>query len=388
MGRIQRDTLLGLVFFGTMAFLLWATVNLTDISFGETQSMRVFFEQLGGIKEGDATLLRGMRVGKVDEFAYVPERPDHTMRVTLRLNQPVRLTTEYRIVIEPSSVLGGKQVAIDPGNGAPLPPDTELIGILEPDALASAGRFFEGSGPAGQELRGLLVEARRFMAQLNEAETTIGALTQRRELYDELLESVQSVRRLLSSVEDGEGLLGRLFKDRTLGDDAMRLMANLAELSERLKGTDGLVPRLINDREMADGVSQIVRNVDAMVADLREGRGALGRILRDEGLAQQLDDALSSLASVLRKADDPEAGVLGALLASREMRDDLAATVAGLRSVVAKIDTGKGVLGVLINDEDMGIRLRRIFTQVSRALEDAREAAPIGSFVQVLFGVF
>jgi len=34
------------------------------------------------------------------------------------------------------------------------------------------------------------------------------------------------------------------------------------------------------------------------------------------------------------------------------------------------------------------VRFRRILTQVSRALEDAREAAPIGNFVQVLLGTF
>ena len=48
----------------------------------------------------------------------------------------------------------------------------------------------------------------------------------------------------------------------------------------------------------------------------------------------------------------------------------------------------EGALGILINDKHVGTRLRRIFTQVSRALEDAREAAPISSFVQVLLGVF
>jgi hypothetical protein len=46
------------------------------------------------------------------------------------------------------------------------------------------------------------------------------------------------------------------------------------------------------------------------------------------------------------------------------------------------------MLGMLINDKDIGTRFRRILTQVSRALEDAREAAPIGNFVQVLLGSF
>jgi hypothetical protein len=42
----------------------------------------------------------------------------------------------------------------------------------------------------------------------------------------------------------------------------------------------------------------------------------------------------------------------------------------------------------LINDKDMAVRFRRILNQVSRGIEDAREAAPIGNFVQVLLGTF
>ena len=46
------------------------------------------------------------------------------------------------------------------------------------------------------------------------------------------------------------------------------------------------------------------------------------------------------------------------------------------------------MIGAMINDEDLAIRFRRILNQVSRAIEDAREAAPISNFVQVLLGVF
>ena len=46
-GGTGRDTLLGLVFFGSLAFLLWATVNLTDLSVDNVR-IKVFFAQAGG----------------------------------------------------------------------------------------------------------------------------------------------------------------------------------------------------------------------------------------------------------------------------------------------------------------------------------------------------
>ena len=74
------------------------------------------------------------------------------------------------------------------------------------------------------------------------------------------------------------------------------------------------------------------------------------------------------------------------LFGDLEVHAQLKQISANVASITEKIDTGKGALGILIGDEEMGIRLRRILNQVSRALEDAREAAPISNFVQVFLG--
>lgn len=389
MKRIQRDTALGIVFFGTMAFLLWATVNLTDISMGSQPPLQVYFADAGGIRVGDPVLLLGKPVGKVSQIDFVRERPKDRMRITLRAKEDLALTERSSIQIQDSGVLGGKQVYIDPGQGASLPTGTELVGTTSGNALASAGKFFDGEGPSGKELRDALTEIRRFFQNLNNPETSsVGALINRRDLYDEVERAAKSVNRLLDAVQNGEGFLGSIIMNRTLRDDASRFVANLAQVSDRLNRTDNALGRLLNDKDMSDQLARLAYNLDAIANRAAEGRGIVGRLVNDEALAQELSSAIGSLSSVLRKADDPAAGAVGAALGDLQLKDDLKGVVASLRSVVQKIDDGKGMLGVLINDEDMAIRLRRILTQVSRALEDAREAAPIGNFVQVLFGAF
>ncbi len=389
MNRIQRDSVLGIVFFATMAFLLWATVNLTDVSLGKQPPALVFFETGGAIRIGDPVLLLGKAVGKVGAIDIVRERPTHRARLTLLLQEDLALTIAQRIEIQDAGVLGGKQVYVDPGLGEPWPKDRELIGAVAGNPLVSAGKFFEGDGPSGAELKGLLQEVRLFFQNLNNPETSsVGALVNRRDLYDDVLGSVQSLRRIFQAVEDGEGFLGRFLKDQNLRDDAVRIVGNLARVSEQLNGTDSTLGRLLNDREMSDHLARLAFHLDGIATRIAEGKGFVGRILTDEQLADKLASALDSLANVLHKADDPTAGALGAILSDPDLKTDLKLAVASLRSVTDKLDSGKGMLSVLINDEDMGIRLRRILNQVSRALEDAREAAPIGNFVQVLLGAF
>ncbi|MGE3172878.1 MAG: MlaD family protein [Planctomycetota bacterium] len=389
MNRMQRDTMLGIVFFATMGFLLWATVNLTDVSLGRLPPVQAYFVDAGGIRVGDPVLLLGKPVGKVGETEFVRERADHRMKLTLLVQEDLALTVNQKIEIQDSGVLGGKQVYVDPGQGAPWPMERELIGETSGNPLVSAGKFFEGDGPSGSELKGLLQDVRLFVQNLNNPDTSsVGALINRRDLYDDVLASVQSLRRIFQAVEDGEGFVGRFVMDANLRDDATRIVANLARVSEQLNGTDSTLGRLLNDKEMSEHLARLAFNLDGIATRIAEGKGFVGRILTDEQLADQLASALDSMASVLQKANDPDAGAIGALLGNTQIKDDLMAVVANLRSVTEKLDGGKGMLSVLINDEDMGIRLRRILTQVSRALEDAREAAPIGNFVQVLLGAF
>ena len=59
MERIRRDTLLGLVFFGTLGFLLWATVNLTDLSLNRVPPLEVYFPDAGGVEGGTNVMVLG-----------------------------------------------------------------------------------------------------------------------------------------------------------------------------------------------------------------------------------------------------------------------------------------------------------------------------------------
>jgi phospholipid/cholesterol/gamma-HCH transport system substrate-binding protein len=388
MNRLPRDTILGSVFFGTVGFLLWATMNLTDAALGDHPPLEVYFEDAGGIRLGDPVQLLGKRIGKVTEIDYVPDRSEQRMRLVLRVSQNPDLRQDKTIEIQDAGLIAGKQIYINPGQGAPLAQGAVLIGSTRGNPLEAAGEFFDGNGPSGKELLGLLQDARQFMQNLNNENSTVGALVTRRELYDELLGSVQTLRTVVEDVQTGKGFLGRVINDTGLRDDALRIVTNLANVSDQLNGLDSTIGRLLNDRDMATHLAEIVANFSAIADSMRNGQGVVGRLIQDEELANRLDEAVSHLSSILTKADNPQAGALGAILGDETMRQDLQRIAANLASVSAKLNDNKGLLGVLINDEDMGIRLRRILSQVSRALEDAREAAPISNFVEVLFSAF
>ncbi len=388
MDRIRRDTLLGLVFFGTLAFLLWATVNLTDLSLGKVPPLVVYFPDAGSAEAGTNVMVLGKKVGKVGAIDVVYERSQTPVRMTLLLKEAIPLTETALIEVRDAGVLGGKMIYIDPGRGAPMPADRELRGNSRPGAFDRIGNIADAKGELGESLNAAFKAFGTFFDRMNDEESTIGRLVGRRELYDEVLQTVQNLNAIADAVLKGEGTIGRLVVDHTMRDDVMRLVTNLAATSDQLRSSEGTIGLLLNDRSTADNLRATVENIHRLVADAHDGKGALGRLLRDDKLANDFGDALANLSSLLAKANDPEAGVLGALTSDPETGRNLKLTIANLRDVSDSLTQNEGPLGILINDKDLGVRVRRIFVQVSRALEDARESAPIGNFVQVLLGAF
>jgi ABC-type transporter Mla subunit MlaD len=388
MDRLRRDTLLGLVFFGSLAFLLWATVNLTDLSIDNVQRY-VLFEQAGSAEVGTNVMVLGKKQGKVGEIDLRYNEPK-PIRMKLLLRDRVPFKSDYAITIRAEGVLGGKQIYVDPGRtGTPVPDDEVLIGSVEPNAFEQIGGVTKGEGVLGKKVVDAVEQIRLLFANMNDPETTVGRLTNSRELHDSLLRATDNLGSILQAVLDQRGAIGDLVMNTETKDNVHGLMADLHTITSKLSGgTDGVLGVLLNDPEAGMNVQAILRNVDAIVADVRRGEGIVGRLLRDDELARKFSNLVGNLDTLLANATNPDAGAVGALTSDPQTAQDLKATLANLRLVSDKLASRSGLLGVLINDEDLGVRFRRILTQVSRALEDAREAAPIGNFVQVLLGAF
>ena len=114
----------------------------------------------------------------------------------------------------------------------------------------------------------------------------------------------------------------------------------------------------------------------------------MGKLVNDVEMGVNLDKAVVGVRDFFEKATDPEAGLIGAAVADTALRERFVKIVDDLAAITEEARNGNGLLARLINDEEWGEQLDRIFTQVSRAIEDAREAAPVGTFFQVIAGAF
>ncbi len=71
-----------------------------------------------------------------------------------------------------------------------------------------------------------------------------------------------------------------------------------------------------------------------------------------------------------------------------ENREDINATIGNIRDITEKINSGQGTLGRLVNDDSIHARTDDLIVELRESLEDAREQAPITSFIRAAITFF
>jgi phospholipid/cholesterol/gamma-HCH transport system substrate-binding protein len=369
----QRRLLLGVFFVVALFILAFYTLFLTDIHvFSKPILMTVYFPEANNLREGDPVQLLGARIGRVKEVTpNITAETKKRIRTVLSLERKVELLEDATISIRETSLLGGRNVFIDPGTfGGPVKQaleDGAFFGEVYKNPIASLGDFGK-----------LLTENR---------DAINGFLTNLDTLTDDL--------------RAGKGLLGRLIGDEALGVDAKDFMVaakdlttNLREASDQLKSGQGLLGALFYDQGMKQKWSDTLDNLSQLSGDLKGQEGLLGALIYDPSLKERLSNAIDNFGSFVGKLDQGE-GALPMLMTDKDFKQqldtlvtDLGAAAADIRTVVADARAGKGTVGKLLTDEALYADLRKTVGVLTRSLEDYREAAPITSFTSVLFAAF
>jgi len=401
----QRQFALGLLFLIALTILGYYTLFLTDMQlFQDRFDKRVYFPAAGGLRNGDAVLVAGLRNGKVMSLSFDPNAPnERRVTVVLGLDDDVQFMNDYSIQIEAATVLGGTIVAIEPGTNAagPLPSSEELHGIVSPDPLESLN---EVATVVTDNKEG--IEA--FIANLESASADLASMTARAEageglagrlLADEALAdrasaaidaaatTFQNFETLSQGVVDGEGVVGKLFSDEELSGQFTRLADNLeaimedvSELSDGVTEGRGTIGKLLVEDVLHEDAKAAVESIKNIAGKIEDGEGVLGHLVVD-------NDTRDDLARIVQRLADGE-GTFGKLLADDTLHDDLTATVTSIREVADRVAAGEGTIGKLLVEDELYAELRRALRTVNRSLEEFREVAPITAFSNALFGVF
>jgi phospholipid/cholesterol/gamma-HCH transport system substrate-binding protein len=356
--------------------------------------MTVQFSETNGLREGDGVLVAGIRWGRVKEMTFDPAAPIETrVTVLLSLDSELPLREGFKIQIKDATLLGGRNVSIDPGpaQGAPVPTTTQLRGTVQSNPIEGLGKLVDASSAGVQEI---IENVRIASVDLKEARGPLGRLLRDPVMADELATAVSSAARTIASMESvakdlaaGKGTAGQLLANdelfQLLVEATRKLSLTLDEataIAGDIRRGNGIAGRLINDETSAKELAETIANLNAITKKINDGQGTIGALINDESIARDVQTITSNLAE--------GQGTIGALLTNPAVYDNVRQITEDVAAITSSVRSGQGTIGRFVMDDDLYQDLKTAVRIVQRALEEFREAAPITTFTSVFFGAF
>jgi phospholipid/cholesterol/gamma-HCH transport system substrate-binding protein len=303
-------------------------IVLGNFAFGGGYTLYVDLDFSGNIQPGAPVRISGIKMGRVNDVAFMGGKLDETgtRRVQVRLEvwlrddarEAVRKDAEF--YINTQGVLGEQYLEIVPGNDyrqPPIEPGSVLVGNSPPrmDLLLSRlytvlESFSEVLRNDKELIRDLLANSASAVAEINQQ------LVDNRETIAALLENANALtregtltlERINRGIEDPR-VIGKTLRDA----DALLITANrsLDTLTPPIKTfladatrATGLLTEQRVDRAIAVAdkaataatkAGGLIDNVNGLVVDLRSGKGTAGALLVREELYADLREMLRDL---------------------------------------------------------------------------------------------
>lgn len=164
------------------------------------------------------------------------------------------------------------------------------------------------------------------------------------------------------------GLLGDKFVEITSGSPAAPAIPEEGEIpSAPTTNVDQLVA---SGEDMMNNVLTISTQLAAILSRMERGEGLLGELTRDVEPGKKMTAELyATLESLRRAAEKIETGrgPMPRLLNDEALGDKLASSVDRLDAILARAESGEGVIGSLLSDAEQKAKLDRAFDALDRA---------------------
>jgi phospholipid/cholesterol/gamma-HCH transport system substrate-binding protein len=325
------EAVVGVFMVAVIALLAYFTIVISgvDIVLGKSRTpVKIAFSDVGGLKERDNVMYRGMKVGVIDRI----DLGETGVVMTALVNSDVVLREKCRISVASLSLLGGNYLLMEEGEGAAQPlADTLFRGEPPADWMRDLGQIARKVNEIADvaEFKSIISNAEASVVKLNavmtrieKGEGSVGKLLSSDDtVYNDLKDTVAAARETMASANDtfasakavaarlekGEGSLGKLLSaDETVYEDLKSSLANVREVTARLKDGNGLLRKLTDDEKLASDAASLIERLNAASADLAaaasrlaKGEGTLGKLSADSKLYDEVTALLKDVRQII-----------------------------------------------------------------------------------------
>jgi phospholipid/cholesterol/gamma-HCH transport system substrate-binding protein len=311
----------------TLAVLLFLMSGTAGL-FTKRITVRSYFDNASGLRQGAPVRLSGVDIGNVSQIRIVNEKERQLTPVEVTM----RLTTKYHYALRRDSVtsldtagvLGETYLDIDSSqaigaeaqDGDTLPtqvhPDFNQVvrasqsTLQNMDALLKRADRILAFAESGKGSLGKLIydptlynrfsdtvaDFQKIVDQVSKGQGSLGALISRNDAYDKFLSTLDKMNSIIDDIQQGKGTAGKFIKDPSLYDNANQTIVNVRKITEDINAGKGTLGKLSQDDELAKKIDITITKLSELTTDLQAGQGTAGKLFKDETLYNNANQLL------------------------------------------------------------------------------------------------
>jgi phospholipid/cholesterol/gamma-HCH transport system substrate-binding protein len=315
-----------LVAVAVLVGLIFLMSGSTGGLFAPKLTLRSYFTNASGLKNGAPVTLEGVTIGNVLRIRVVPERNPNPVEVTMRVGEEyIRdLHINSTASIAQAGVLGDSYLDIDSSRASGPPPtnNAELRATQSPNIQS----VISSSQDSIDQISALLRKLGVLVDSINSGKGTVGALINDPALSAKISRIADHLEKLTGQISEGNGTLGKLINDDSLYMKAEASVDNVNQITASLNQGQGTAGKLLKDNTLYNNLNATVSQINLLVADVNAGKGSIGKLAKDPNFAKKLDDTITHLDSILNSVDEGK-GTIGQLVQNRAVYDHLDQTM-------------------------------------------------------------
>jgi phospholipid/cholesterol/gamma-HCH transport system substrate-binding protein len=330
--RVGLTVLFASITLAVLTFLMSGTTGL----FTPKISLKSYFDNAQGLRNGAPVRLQGVDIGNVTKVRVVSNNARTPVEITMRVNTRYGFSIRKDSVtsLSTAGVLGETFIDID-SSQATLPParDGDTLKTRDTPDIQDVVRASQGTL---QNLDALLKRTDRILAFVESGQGSIGKLIYDPALYNRFADTVSEFKGIVDQIRNGQGSIGKLIASDEIYNKATAAVDKLNVIIDELQQGKGTAGMLLKDPALYKNANDTIANVKKLTDDINAGKGALGKLTKDEALAQKLDNTITKL-SVLTDRLEAGEGTAGKLFKDPSLYNNLDETLVETRQLVKSI---------------------------------------------------
>jgi len=334
--RVGITVIVSIIILAILIFLM----NSTGGVFTKKITLRAYFDNAGGLREGAPVRLEGVDIGNVVAIRVVTDEAHKLAPVEVIMKVNTRymrnLRKDSKTTLSTAGVLGETFLDIDSrlAKGPEVNDNDILTAEQQPD--------IQDMMKAGQSM-------------LQNMQT--------------LLKRVDNI---IAGIENGEGSAGKFLKDPALFDRMNATLAQVQSMVNDINAGKGSVGKLLRDDEMYNKVNTAIGKVDKLIDDVEAGKGSAGKFLKDPSLYDNLNQTASKANRLMDDVNNGK-GTIGLLAKDPEFANKVNNTMNHVNDLITRMDNGEGSAGKLMRDPSLYTNADQMLVETRQLVKAIRE---------------